>query len=111
MDGDYTMAYKPKIIKPIKPRKLYTYDFPNGNNGGMNCSVPADRIRQDQSPDMLNMCYKRGTLDQRHGFDISHRFPCDKPIRGMFAFEKTDGSTVMLTVTDGKVYEEELINV
>jgi len=105
------MAYKPKIIKPVKPRKLESYAFPNGNNGGMNCAVPADRIRQDQSPDMLNMGYKRGAPEQRNGFEASDKFPGDKPIRGIFYFEKPDGSTVMLTATDGKIFEEVLVDV
>lgn len=102
------MAYKPKIIKPVKPRKLESYTFPNGNNGGMNCAVPADRIRQDQSPDMLNMCYTRGVPTQRRGFSVNETFPGDKPIRGMFYFEKPDGSVARLTVTDGKMFEEVL---
>ena len=104
-------GYKRKIIKPVKPRKLESHTFPNGNNGGMNCAVPADRIRQDQSPDMLNMGYRRGTLEKRYGFALSSAFPGNKPIRGIFYFEKPDGSVAMLTATDGKVFEEVFDNV
>lgn len=98
------MAYKPKIIKPIKSRKIESYTFPDGNNGGMNCAVPADRIRQDQSPDMLNMCYREGAPNQRHGFDAVFNLNiAGKPIRGMTTYRKTDGTVLMLTVCDGQL--------
>jgi hypothetical protein len=103
------MAYKPKIIKPISPRKMQTYGFPNGMAGGMNCSVPADRIRPNQSPNMLNMCYDQGTPTQRRGFDIHKRFPSG--IKGMHYYEKPDGSTVMLIAAGGKLFEEVLTDV
>jgi hypothetical protein len=104
------MAYKPKIIKPISPRKMQTYGFPNGMAGGMNCSVPADRIRPNQSPNMLNMCYDQGTPTQRRGFGIHKKFPGG--IRGMHCYEKPDGSTVMLVAAGGgKIFEEVLTDV
>lgn len=105
------MAYEPKIVKPIKPRKQYTYDFPNGNNGGMNCAVPADRVRQDQSPDMLNMCYDNGTLTQRKGFNTAKTMLGDGAIRGMFTCMNDNGDKEMLIIADGKVYREVLENV
>ncbi len=97
-------GYKPKIIKPVKPRRMESYTFPNGNNGGMNCAVPADRIRPDQSPDMLNMCYRDGALNQRYGFDVEFNFAkTGKPIQGMSTYRKADGSTLMLVVCDGQL--------
>ena len=97
-------GYKPKIIKPVKPRKLESYTFPNGNNGGMNCAVPADRIRQDQSPDMLNMGYRQGAPNQRYGFNVGYNLAkTGKPIRGMTTYRKTDGTTLMLVVCDGQL--------
>lgn len=97
-------GYKPKIIKPVKPRKLESYTFPHGNNGGMNCAVPADRIRQDQSPDMLNMGYRQGALNQREGFGTGFNFDkTGKPIRGMTTYRKTDGTALMLVICDGQL--------
>ena len=95
-------GYKPKIIKPVKPRKLESHTFPNGNNGGMNCAVPADRIRQDQSPDMLNMGYRRGTLEKRYGFALDHDTEyTNNPIRGLHFYNGT--TDMMLTVCSGKL--------
>lgn len=105
------MAYQPKIIKPISPRKLNTYDFPQGNTGGMNCAVPGDRVRQDQSPDMLNMCYEKGTLTQRYGFDKFMKLTGDGAVRGIFAHEGKNGQKEMLIIADGKMFREVLENV
>lgn len=104
------MTYKPKLINPVSPRKIQTYNFPAGMSGGMNCAVPADRIRQDQSSNMLNICYDQGTPTQRRGFNTTKRFP-GSGIKGMHYYEKSDGSTVMLIAAGGKLFEEVLTDV
>lgn len=96
-------GYKPKIIKPVKPRRMESYTFPNGNNGGMNCAVPADRIRPDQSPDMLNMGYRRGTLEKRYGFALDYDLGyTGNAVRGLHVYKGLDADET-LTACNGKL--------
>lgn len=99
------MAYKPKLITPVTPRQIQTYRFPDGMSGGMNCAVPADRIRSNQSPDMLNMCYSRGTPTQRYGFDIVYDLGInEQSIQGLHVYSELESDEI-LAVCNGKLYK------
>lgn len=98
-----TTKYKPAFMKAPTPTKMQTYSFPNGNNGGMNMRVQADQIRDDQSPNMLNMCYREGVPSNRYAFNkVFANSWGNTPVRGMWLYR---GSTsVYLVAWGGKIY-------
>jgi hypothetical protein len=99
------MAYSPAYMKTPTPKPIQTFKFPNGNNGGMNLRVQADQINQNQSPDMLNMCYREGVPSNRWGFNkVNSTSFGITPIRGMFSFNKPGGTKVILVAWGGKIY-------
>jgi hypothetical protein len=95
--------YKPAFMKAPTPTKMQTYSFPNGNNGGMNMRVQADQIRDDQSPNMLNMCYREGVPSNRYAFDTEiDLHDASHSIKGLHTC--TLGSTnYFLAVCNGKL--------
>ena len=95
--------YKPAYMQTPTPTKFQTYNFPNGNNGGMNMRVQADQIRDDQSPDMLNMNYREGVPSNRFGIDTEYDLhDASHRIRGMTAC--TLGSTdYFIVACNGKL--------
>lgn len=95
---------------PAVPERS-SYSFPKGYYGGMNTSVKPDQIAENETPDTKNMELRNGIWCKRYGFGIYAKFPSSKPIRGMTCFNKSSGNTVLLVITDGKIFEEELPNV
>lgn len=99
--------YNPAFMKTPSAPRILSYVFPNGNNGGMNTRLQADQIRDDQSPDMLNICYREGVPSHRYGFNRVADMESwgATPIRGMYEYQKIDTATsVYLVAWGGKIY-------
>jgi len=106
-------GYKPAFMKAPSAPQIQTFTFndgknTNGNNGGMNIRLQADQIRIDQSPDMLNMCYREGVPSNRVGFNrIAKANYGSGAIRGLIEHRQTTSTaTVILVFHGGKIYLE-----
>jgi len=97
-------GYQPAYMKAPSAPKIQTHTFPNGNNGGMNTRVQADQIRNDQSPDMLNMCYREGVPSNRYGFNrVLDGSMGTGAIRGIIEHIPVSGTSNVLVVHGGKI--------
>ena len=83
-----------------------TYSFPNGYAGGIDISQSADLIAANRSPDMVNMNYDAGGVPtKRYGFDAVNAIAYGtQDIRGLFEFEKSDGTLLLLMAWNGKLW-------
>ncbi len=96
--------YQPAFMKTPSAPKIQTFVFENGNNGGMNTRVQADQIRSDQSPNMLNMCYREGVPSNRFGFNrVNTTSWGDTATRGIIEHRPTVGDSTLLVVHGGKI--------
>jgi hypothetical protein len=101
-------GYKPAYMKTPSAPRIQTFTFndgknTNGNNGGMNTRLQADQIRSDQSPDMLNMCYREGVPCNRFGFNTAYYIGSEgQSIRGLHACT-INNTNYFLAVCDGKL--------
>ena len=102
---------KPIQITPPKATPVQSFSFPNGYAGGMNTQAKPDQIAPNETPDAMNMELRNGVWSKRYGFDVFTKVPGSKPIRGMTCFKAPDQEPVMLVVSNGKIFEEELHNV
>lgn len=99
------MAYKPAFMKIPPAPKIKSFAFEHGNNGGQNMRMQADEIRDDQSPDMLNMCYREGVPCNRYGFDrVNAESWGETLVRGFFDFRKLNGTNEILVAWGGKIW-------
>lgn len=99
------MAYKPAYMNIPSAPKTKVFAFPDGNNGGMNTRYQADQIRSDQSPNMLNMCYREGVPSNRVGFTkVNASSWGATKIRGMYEYQKQGVTSIYLVAWGGKIY-------
>lgn len=83
-----------------------TFDFPQGYAGGMDISQSPDLISKNKSPDMQNMNYDAGGVPtKRTGFKkVNTNAYGTEDVRGLFEYEKSDGSLVLLMAWNGKLW-------
>lgn len=99
------MAYKPAFLKVPDAPKTKVYTFPAGNTGGMNTRLQPDQILSNQSPNMLNMCYREGVPSNRVGFNkVNASSWGATKIRGMCEYQKIGTASVFLVAWGGKIY-------
>lgn len=102
------MAYKPVQMKiPSRPKPPAPYTFPQGFTGGLNTSKSPDLIRENESPDMMNMNYDDGSVPtKRPGLARSTASSWGTtPIRGMYEYWKIGASTpIFLVAWGGKIW-------